>query len=66
MYIPFPLVLTDFCLQYAPRTCENFASLAARGYYNGVPFHRVVPGMCLQGGDPTGNHALLLTKYDYS
>ena len=32
---------------------QNFASLAARGYYNGVKFHRVVPGFMVQGGDPT-------------
>ena len=33
---------------------QNFATLAARGYYNGVIFHRVVPGFMVQGGDPTG------------
>ena len=32
---------------------QNFATLAARGYYNGVIFHRVVPGFMVQGGDPT-------------
>ncbi|KAI0282076.1 cyclophilin-like protein [Russula aff. rugulosa BPL654] len=39
---------------HAPRTCENFAQLAKRGYYNGVVFHRIVADFMVQGGDPTG------------
>ncbi|ODN76797.1 peptidyl-prolyl cis-trans isomerase-like 1 [Cryptococcus amylolentus CBS 6039] len=39
---------------HAPKTCNNFAKLAERGYYNGVIFHRVIPGFMIQGGDPTG------------
>ena len=38
----------------APATCDNFLTLAARGYYNGVAFHRLIPKFMLQGGDPTG------------
>ena len=38
----------------APKACENFTLLAGRGYYNGVIFHRVIPGFMIQGGDPTG------------
>ena len=39
----------------APRTVENFISLAAKGFYNGLTFHRVVPGFVIQGGDPNGD-----------
>lgn len=36
------------------QTCKNFASLAQRGYYNDVIFHRIIPNFMLQTGDPTG------------
>lgn len=39
---------------HAPLTCRNFCTLADRGYYDGTPFHRVIPDFMLQGGDPTG------------
>ena len=38
----------------APKTAENFTTLAKKGFYNGVIFHRVVPGFVIQGGDPDG------------
>ena len=38
----------------APQTVNNFVALARDGFYNGVVFHRVVPGFVIQGGDPTG------------
>jgi peptidylprolyl isomerase len=38
----------------APKTCENFIGLINKGYYNGLIFHRVIPGFMIQGGDPTG------------
>ena len=37
-----------------PITAGNFETLAQKGYYNGVIFHRVIPGFMIQGGDPTG------------
>lgn len=39
----------------APNTVANFISLAKDGFYNGLTFHRIVPGFVLQGGDPLGN-----------
>ena len=38
----------------APLTVENFVNLARAGFYDGVTFHRVIPGFMAQGGDPTG------------
>lgn len=38
----------------APRTVNNFVVLARYRYYDGVTFHRVIPGFMIQGGDPTG------------
>ena len=41
--------------QAAPNTVKNFVSLADRGFYNGLIFHRVIPGFMIQGGCPSGN-----------
>ncbi len=38
----------------APKTVENFVGLAKDEYYDGITFHRVMPGFMIQGGDPTG------------
>ncbi len=37
-----------------PKTVNNFVFLAREGFYDGVAFHRVIPGFMAQGGDPTG------------
>ncbi|KAF2135764.1 uncharacterized protein K452DRAFT_260163 [Aplosporella prunicola CBS 121167] len=39
---------------HAPKTCKNFSTLASRGYYNGIIFHRIIPNFMVQTGDPTG------------
>ena len=41
----------------APRTVNNFVFLARHRYFEGVTFHRIIPGFVIQGGDPTGSGA---------
>jgi cyclophilin family peptidyl-prolyl cis-trans isomerase len=44
----------EFFPEDAPNTVNNFVSLAKDGYYDGTPFHRIINGFMIQGGDPTG------------
>lgn len=41
--------------EIAPNTVNNFISLIQKGYYDGLTFHRVIPGFMIQGGCPKGN-----------
>ena len=40
--------------EIAPQSVYNFVSLARSGFYNGLTFHRIIPGFMIQGGDPLG------------
>lgn len=40
--------------EHAPETVENFISLVEEGFYDGLIFHRIIPGFMTQGGDPEG------------
>jgi len=45
----------DFYQEDAPKTVENFVTLAKKGFYDGLTFHRVQPGALVHGGDPKGD-----------
>ena len=47
-------IRVEFFDEDAPKTVENFLTLARQRFYDGVVFHRVIPGFMIQGGDPTG------------
>ncbi|MEA3444770.1 MAG: peptidylprolyl isomerase [Bacteroidota bacterium] len=47
----------DFYEKDAPKTVDNFVSLAKKGFYNGLTFHRVIPDFVIQGGCPDGTGA---------
>jgi len=48
-------IVIEFFPADAPKTVENFVTLAKKGFYDGLTFHRVEPGFVVQGGDPSGN-----------
>jgi cyclophilin family peptidyl-prolyl cis-trans isomerase len=45
-------IALEFFPDAAPKTVENFKKLASSGFYDGLVFHRIVPGFVIQGGDP--------------
>lgn len=47
-------ITVELYQNHAPKTCQNFSTLASRNYYNGTVFHRIIPDFMIQGGDPTG------------
>lgn len=48
------LIVVELYREHAPKTCANFETLASRGYYNDIIFHRIIPNFMVQTGDPTG------------
>nr|WP_298770938.1 peptidylprolyl isomerase [uncultured Fibrobacter sp.] len=48
-------IVLDLDFKSVPNTVANFVDLANKGFYNGLTFHRVIPGFMIQGGDPQGN-----------
>ena len=50
-------IVLELFAKDTPITTNNFVFLACHGYYDGVTFHRVIPGFVAQGGDPTGTGA---------
>ena len=50
-------IVAELYPDIAPQSVRNFISLANAGFYNGLIFHRVIPGFMIQGGDPAGTGA---------
>lgn len=48
------IIKAELYPEVAPNTVNNFISLIQKGFYDGTIFHRVIPGMMIQGGDPEG------------
>ncbi len=48
------LIKAELYPEVAPNTVNNFISLVKKGFYDGLIFHRVIPGFMIQGGDPQG------------
>ena len=49
------IIKIEFFPDDAPKTVENFVTLAKKGFYDGLTFHRIEPGFVIQGGDPKGD-----------
>ena len=47
-------IVAELYPEVAPQSVRNFISLANKGFYNGLIFHRVIPGFMIQGGCPQG------------
>src|ERR1043166_324414 len=56
-------MVIEFWNDAAPKTIENFKTLARKGFYNGTVFHRIVKGFMIQGGDPLSKDPSNESKY---
>ena len=50
------VMMIEFYHDDAPNTVDNFIKLSEQGFYDGLAFHRVIPGFVIQGGCPDGAH----------
>ncbi len=48
------VIMIELYPEMAPKTVANFEKLASEGFYDGLTFHRIIPGFMIQGGDPEG------------
>ena len=56
-------IVVEFWPDVAPKTVENFITLAKKGFYDGTAFHRIVKGFMVQGGDPKSKDASLEAEW---
>jgi peptidyl-prolyl cis-trans isomerase B (cyclophilin B) len=49
------IIKAELYPEIAPITVKNFEKLVSEGFYDGLTFHRIIPGFMIQGGDPLGN-----------
>jgi peptidyl-prolyl cis-trans isomerase B (cyclophilin B) len=56
-------MVIEFWPDVAPKTVENFKSLARKSFYDGTAFHRVVKGFMIQGGDPLTKDAAAESRW---
>ena len=47
-------IIIELYPETAPESVKNFISLVSKGFYDGLTFHRIIPGFMIQGGDPEG------------
>lgn len=47
-------IMIELYPEIAPESVKNFISLVSKGFYDGLTFHRIIPGFMIQGGDPEG------------
>ena len=56
-------IVLEFYTKDAPNTVQNFKELSKRGFYDGLIFHRIVPGFIIQGGDPNTKDNTNISKW---